>query len=307
MKKSDVTVGIVTYNRKQYLINELAALLGGSVVPDNIVIVDNFSSDGTTDLFNINKDSFNEIQKTKYKSINLFYYRSDKNKGGSFGFKMVFDLFLRNCDSNYLWVMDDDVLPEKDCLEVLLNNVNEEDGVVCPTRFGENFNETFITGYKFKNIVGLKQKHRVIKTAYNKESKDTHVVFFPFEGPFFERKVIEKVGLPDDSYFFQYDDGDYSYRCSKVTKIKYIISARLNRQIPVSNTNTFNDSKFYFTTRNQIVFNKRYCSKFVYKSRLFFTFNYYFFGNLIRLKFKRIKLFLRAFSDGIHNRLGPIQ
>ena len=305
MKKSNVTIGIVTYNRKTYLLKELDAIFDGTVLPEKLVIVDNCSTDGTADIFDIDNETYNVIQKTKYKSTDLFYFRSGKNKGGSFGFKMVFDLFLKNCDSRYLWVMDDDVMPEKDCLEILLKNVSEENGVVCPTRFGENFNETFITKYKFKNIVGIKQKHRVIKSTYNKDSEDTFVVFFPFEGPFFDRSVIEKVGLPDDSYFFQYDDGDYSYRCSQVTKIKYIVSAVLKRQIPVPLSSKFNESKFYYTLRNQIVFNKRYCKRGVYRTRLFFAFNYYLFGNLLRLRFKRIKLCLKAFYDGIHNRLGP--
>lgn len=304
MENNKVTVGIVTFNRKEYLIKELDAIVSGSVKPQNILIIENFSSDGTCNCFDIDENKFNALQKTNYKGVELFYYRINENKGGSFGFKKIFELFKDSFSTNYLWVMDDDVLPDKYCLEKLLENSKNNKYVICPTRFGENFIETYITEYKFKNIIGLKQKHRVKLTRYNDLIKEIFTVFFPFEGPFFPREIVETVGLPNDAYFFQYDDGDYSIRCSKVTKIKYTTEAILNRQIPISKEQIYNPTKFYYTIRNQTVFNKYYCSKIVYRFRLLFARLYYCIGNILRFNFKKYKIASKALSDAAHNRLG---
>ena len=40
---------VVTYNRRDMVTRLLAALDAGSVVPDEVVVVDNASSDGTAD------------------------------------------------------------------------------------------------------------------------------------------------------------------------------------------------------------------------------------------------------------------
>ena len=121
---------------------------------------------------------------------------------------------------------------------------------------------------------------------------------------FFQRKTIEEVGFPNDEYFFQYDDGDYAIRCSKFTKIKFTNESKLYRQIPVAQEQAYNPTKFYYTIRNQAVFNKYYCTKNVYRFRLIFAYLYYCIGNIIRLNFKKCKVASKALSDAIHNRLG---
>ena len=49
-KLEDVCALIVTYNRKNYLIKLISAMMNGDVVPKKILIFDNNSTDGTTDL-----------------------------------------------------------------------------------------------------------------------------------------------------------------------------------------------------------------------------------------------------------------
>lgn len=304
MKTNKVAVGIVTYNRKKYLLEELRSLTTGSLKPNSIIVVDNCSSDGTPEMLGANSDAFNSTQRINFQNIDVFYIRNDSNYGGSRGFKQVFEFFLDNNCGDYLWVMDDDVLPQNNCLEELLKGFDDSTEVVCPTRIGDNFKETFITDYKINNIIGYTRKQRVCLTHEIPENGFIYVKFFPFEGPLFTKNIITKVGLPDESYYFQYDDGDYAIRCSKKTKIKYIANAILNRQIPVNFNTTFDENRYYYTLRNQVVFNKRYCKKIVYFFRTFIAIHIYFYSNLFRFRFHRIKISMNAIFDGIKGKLG---
>ena len=51
---------VVTYNRKQMLVECVEALLNQTIKPDKILVLDNASTDGTKDLL-IEKDLFDKI------------------------------------------------------------------------------------------------------------------------------------------------------------------------------------------------------------------------------------------------------
>ena len=60
------------------------------------------------------------------------------------------------------------------------------------------------------------------KRAIENEDENIRVVDMAFEGPLFNRKIIEKVGLPDKNYFLQFDDTDYATRACKYTNIELV-------------------------------------------------------------------------------------
>ncbi|MFQ3579516.1 MAG: glycosyltransferase, partial [Bacteroidales bacterium] len=125
---------VVTYNRKNLLLECLNSLIKQSRPIDALYIIDNNSSDGTEKLL-FDKGFISELPpeniqnpwerefilqcKTGYKEIKCFYVRMHENTGGAGGF---YEGVKRGYERGYdwLWLMDDDVEPLSDGLSQLL-------------------------------------------------------------------------------------------------------------------------------------------------------------------------------------------
>lgn len=262
MEESNVCVATVTYNRKEYLLRLLNALSEQTHQINTIYIVDNHSEDGTMEmLFKQGIIVINETSQSDFwgvwKGIRINYHYNDINSGGSGGFEHVFKMASAN-QHDFLWAMDDDVLPEKDCLEILLSKIDEEHKVTFPSRTDENFMDHIAVSYNLTNPFVFKVNDRY-KTAYSTELKEECVdtYAFPLEGPLFSMDIVRKVGYPDSSYFIMYDDSDYARRCLSYTKIRYVTSACLHKQIIPSADAEFN-WKGYYGYRNCFFYDMKY-------------------------------------------------
>lgn len=104
----NICVVIVTYNRLQKLQKALQSYETQTVLPYSIIVVNNCSTDGTSDFLNqwCAKDS-HISRKTV---INL-----DVNTGGAGGFYVGMKRAL-DTNADWIWVSDDDAYPEKDAL-----------------------------------------------------------------------------------------------------------------------------------------------------------------------------------------------
>ena len=103
-KKSNVAAVVVTYNRLELLRQCVEALRAQTTACD-ILIVDNASTDGTANWLASHPD--------------LHYRNTGSNLGGAGGFNHGMRWAVE-ADYDYVWVMDDDTLPQSDALEKLL-------------------------------------------------------------------------------------------------------------------------------------------------------------------------------------------
>ncbi len=106
----DVCVALVTFNRKGLLVECLDALVCQTRPVTRIVVVDNASTDGTSELLR---------ERGLLDREDLHYVRLERNLGGAGGFARATEEALAGpCD--WLWFMDDDAEPRPDALERLL-------------------------------------------------------------------------------------------------------------------------------------------------------------------------------------------
>lgn len=106
---------IVTYNRKAMLQRCLRALCTQTAGVPELWVIDNASTDGTAELV------------AQLNLPTMHYYNTGKNLGGAGGFAC--GIQLAACSgAEYLWIMDDDCLPEPDALQQLLLEDAELDG-----------------------------------------------------------------------------------------------------------------------------------------------------------------------------------
>jgi rhamnopyranosyl-N-acetylglucosaminyl-diphospho-decaprenol beta-1,3/1,4-galactofuranosyltransferase len=97
---------VVTYNRQHLLLESLAAVHAQSRAPDEVIVVDNASTDETAALV-----------RTRFASVRLAELA--RNTGGAGGFACGIALALAGA-ADVIWLMDDDTVPEPDALRSML-------------------------------------------------------------------------------------------------------------------------------------------------------------------------------------------
>jgi rhamnopyranosyl-N-acetylglucosaminyl-diphospho-decaprenol beta-1,3/1,4-galactofuranosyltransferase len=97
---------VVTYNRRDLLLESLAAVLAQTRAPDKVIVVDNASEDGTA-----------ATVRDQFPSVHLAELR--RNSGGAGGFAGGMALALAD-GADLIWLMDDDTVPEPGTLGALL-------------------------------------------------------------------------------------------------------------------------------------------------------------------------------------------
>ena len=98
---------VVTYNRRDLLIEALTAVLGQSRAPDAVIVVNNASTDGTA-----------EMVRGRFPAVRLATAR--RNTGGAGGFAYGLALALADA-ADLVWLMDDDTVPEPGALQAMLD------------------------------------------------------------------------------------------------------------------------------------------------------------------------------------------
>lgn len=303
LSKEKIAAIVVTFNRKNLLDDCLQAIFKQTRPLDSIIIIDNASTDGTPEFLK---------EKGYLNNPLIDYVRLSENTGGAGGFH---EGMKRGYEKGFdwLWLMDDDVMPNNDCLEHLLhiNNHFRSNGidkcVLLPIRLYLNgeFHKCDPSILNFNNpFIDHKQKY--INTKHLEYNEFIPIQCFPFEGPLISKELIEIIGYPDKKFFIYGDDTDYSIRILKKNiKIFLIKKAILNKIIKPTKNRNF-DWRNYYYFRNCIVLDRKYGNYLVKNIRPIF---YYLIKLLLTctLKMRRIhsfKIVLRAFIDGWNMKMG---
>lgn len=304
----NVMVLIVTYNRIKYLKKLLEGLNKQTIKISKICIIDNFSSDETNgELIKLGyakSDKVDTVQELKNKDKDIIYYRNGKNTGGAGGFAKGFSIAL-NYVWDYLWVMDDDVMPESGCLEKLIKYQTDSVDITIPNRTTKEYKGMACIRIDLKNPLKIFMNKKTMRKINSKDI-NINVVDMAFEGPLMKRKLVEKVGLPNDKYFIQFDDTDYATRALNYTKIELITSAHLHKQIlPTKNEKKYMNWKDYYAFRNDILFCKKYGKNCLVRNisplLLWLSLSI---KALLKGKFRNFKVINKAFYDGVKGKSG---
>jgi len=263
---------VVTYNRSKYLQKALEGILSQHQEVSGVLIFNNKATDSTQqDLMNLGylstSDEFiqeKKLYETEKNGKTFYYYLNDANLGGAGGFANGIDL-ISKLDYDYVWIMDDDVFPEPDCLSEVMNQMTLNNALVgIPNRTDENFDDKACIGFDFDDYHKFWTEMRKTKVVGPFSEDAIKVVDMPFEGPVVEMALLRKVGIPDSGFFIEYDDSDFAQRLQQHTDIVFATKAQLHRQLAVkadSNATHMQEPynwRNYYKIRNNIIFDKRY-------------------------------------------------
>lgn len=124
---AEVCALVLTYKRKEFLGKVLDCLAAQSFPLTTILVVDNHSNDGTVEF----------IQQKKSVVPAIEYIELSLNCGPAGGYAAGMKWIIQEGRFTHLWVMDDDVFAEKDCLEAMLADSREKTIVYPLTKDGQ--------------------------------------------------------------------------------------------------------------------------------------------------------------------------
>ena len=293
---------VVTFNRRDLLKRNIECLRLNKPI-SSILVVNNGSTDGTKEWLDEQKD------------LSVIH---QANVGGSGGFYTGIE-HAYQAGADWIWCMDDDVFPRKDCLEKLLAEAMDTSiGILAPRRLmdGEIFCHDF-QAYNLINPFASMYAKRLVNKQVN---TPTDIKGTAFEGPFIRREVVEKIGLPNKDLFIFCDDTDYCLRAVlEGFRIVYVPNALMDKEKFFSNDtweqrNQKKKWKRYYQIRNSAYLNHQYGQNWGVKYiRGFINVCGYIATAFITAPFSKawkwneIPKLWKAYKDGVNEQLGIIK
>lgn len=255
MKKLTLATIVVTFNRAQLLEELLVSLMRQTRAIDVIYVVDNCSTDGTSELMLSLVKQYHQIK----------YIKQSENLGGSGGFyRGVKQAYEDRYD--WLWLLDDDLEALPNAIEMLLKYTSLSGCIHGRRQHHDRSN--YFWQVRFFESIGYWLP--VLGNIF-KRSPIYQINTGCFEGMFISRETIQKIGYPDPRFFITWDDAIYGWLASKVTSVLYINEFVLIRKRVLKSVNlgfrdlsSASDLYRYYTIKNRLIVKEYLISKDVY-------------------------------------------
>jgi GT2 family glycosyltransferase len=225
---------VVTYERRELLVQCLTALGQQSRPPDRVLVVDNASNDGTADLV-----------RERFPQFDLLPL--EKNVGGAGGFCAGMERAME-LGHDWLWLMDDDTLPEPDALrELLAADRDGERPMILASRVVWSDGRDHPLNKPWPKPVG---RDEVIRAA-------THGLMplrsASFVSQLVRRDAVERYGLPHAHYFIWNDDVEFSARVLR-GETGYWVPRSVARHMTAEfyKPSSAAGERFYYEVRNKL-------------------------------------------------------
>lgn len=215
----EITIGIVTYNRKSYITTLLQQItqLAYPIDKIKVIVVDNASTDGTSTLL-----------AEQYSWVTIL--RNEENLGGSGGFNTFFNYILQLAHPTaFAWLIDDDAQIDRYTLLHLVRTIyTDEDIAIAGSIMMDLENPSFAYeagGQLYAAQFGwqanlLKAKiHELIHI----QDRFWQVGYAGAYSLLFRTEVLKKSGIWHN-YFLHVDDSEWCYRVQRTTGKKVVIS-----------------------------------------------------------------------------------
>jgi len=220
--KRRVAAVIVAYNNAAMLAELLLELRAQTRVPDEIIVIDNASTDGSE-----------EAARRNYPGVN--YVRLPVNTGSAGGFRE--GIRLASTGNDFILTLDDDSGLERDTVESLVRGFEK-------LAQGRRLGAVRASGF-----------HPRDREPYPLEIAS-------WRGTLFSAAAVQEAGLPDSRYFLYGEDLEYSLRLWKIGyEIFWVPSARCTekRKEKVSGSvlgmqvmSYHTPLRLYFSFRNEV-------------------------------------------------------
>jgi rhamnopyranosyl-N-acetylglucosaminyl-diphospho-decaprenol beta-1,3/1,4-galactofuranosyltransferase len=216
-----VAAVVVTYNRRDLLLEALAAVQAQSRAPDTVIVVDNASTDGTA-----------AAVRAKFPAVHLA--ELSRNTGGAGGFAYGMSLALAGA-ADLIWLMDDDTVPEPGALRALLA-ARGTDGLAHPMNTPRS--KPFAS--KAERLAAAAVGCTPIRSA-------------SFVSILVDAETSRLRGLPQADYFLWNDDFEFTTRLLRGNSgLLCPESVAVHKTATFGATDTDPGQRFFYEVRNKI-------------------------------------------------------
>lgn len=246
-----ILAAIITFNRLELLKRCYEHLKIQSHKVDQILVINNSSTDQTESYLNNN---------------NIKYITQDNNGSASGWFACI--EYAKNNNFDYIWLMDDDGYPEKNALKYLIDVFKEKINAVCLSSvvIDEKNHNNFIFPYPLLSnkdlpvILALKRKYYKLNNLLKKNKKN---IFYPyaqlFNGALIKTKVFNKIGNVNKDYYIFGEEVDLFWRLKDHGEVGSILKSFHFH--PNVNKRKYTNEKVYYYLKNSIINNYKHLNR----------------------------------------------
>jgi GT2 family glycosyltransferase len=198
---------ILTYNRKELLSRCLEAIAAQSRPPDEVIVLDNGSADGTADYLR---------KAAPLGNGRVHAYRVENNLGSAAGFDVLFRIAYRR-GLDWLWCMDDDVIANRTALQELMAAF--ADNFSRPEELGFLISTAVSEAGEPSNVPEVDTRARPFQCPSWAECLDRGLVklrWATFNSILIPRSSLLRVGGLAPDFHFAGEDVDFTLRVTEV-------------------------------------------------------------------------------------------
>ena len=220
---------IVTFNRRDTLIEALNHILKQTTLPERIFIVDNNSSDGT-------KEYLGTLTNPSIKSIFL-----PDNVGSAGAISEAMKEGMKEGGYDYFWILDDDTFYKPNALTELIEGIESTDFALlglhgAHIRFG--------------------RKHMVSEQIRLQQAD-----YALIDGALIRAEAVKAAGVVDKRFFMMCDDHEYSLRLRKFGYKIGVLKNGADERLYMGGDGKFTRATLwrgYYSARNHVLILKKY-------------------------------------------------
>lgn len=292
----------VAYNGAAVLAKHLDSLKRQTRKLDEIIVVNNASSDNTLNLL-----------AREYPEVTILDQSENSGVGGGFSAGMAYAALKRKFD--WMWLFDQDSVPAVDGLERLLAGLQQLDGTADSVAILAPVCTHAETGMP---CLGLSWRGgRLLPSAGDPRQVITFVDSVISAGSLLRRQAVEVVGLPRADFFMDFVDHEHCLRLRRHGyRIAVVRDSVLNHSLgEPSKFNILGRTKYwtdhlpwreYYMIRNEVFTIWRYYPKWNIKVLTIYRLARHALDLLLlgKRKLQCLGMMLRGFLDGRAGRLG---
>lgn len=268
----------------------------------NIIIVDNLSQDEEV------KNLSEFYNSTKLTNDNITLILNDNNAGFAGGMNIGVKHGITNYDSDFYWLINNDLTVDKNSLNSLINFYNQNTdinvGIIGSKimNFSDNLENNTIQSVGAELLKNTGNLRTVDVTEVNtiKDQKLMNQRLFSVPGCafFITKELINKIGLLEDKYFLYFEEFDYSLRAIQAGFYTLSCFESILYHKSGASTGEGNRITFYYMTRSRIAFYKKFLP-FNLLTVLPFQIYQVCLKPLIKLKFQILSWTSKGIIDGL--------
>jgi rhamnopyranosyl-N-acetylglucosaminyl-diphospho-decaprenol beta-1,3/1,4-galactofuranosyltransferase len=231
-----VVAALVTHNRRDILRDALAAVTGQSRPPDEVVVVDNASSDGTV-----------AMVEREFPAVRVLALA--ENVGGAGGYHEAIAA-SHGAGADWIWLLDDDTIARPDALAELLAAATAVDGAERPALLASRVEWRDGNPHPMNRPTIRRRDAQALVEASRRGLLPVRAT--TFVSLLLARDAVDAAGLPARHFFYQADDIEYTARILRRTRGYFVPASVVEHRTPSKHTAVGDHRRFYHHARNTV-------------------------------------------------------